>query len=145
MKQKLINAVIRQLSENTKIDEDTRATLRDVTEHGAGGGFSGFIYYTETVAFFKKNRKAILDLVGEYARELGETPIQFVASFNCLKPSPADKYGAGYSRQQDIEDTQAEIARALYGRLAQDDTQVPNALAWFALEEVARHITDGDT
>ncbi len=35
-------------------------------------------------------------------------------------------------------------ARALYGRLASDDTQVANALAWFAAEEVARSIVDAE-
>lgn len=144
MDKKLINAVVKQLTGNAKIDQDTRDALRDVANHGADGGFGGFIYYSETVKFFKKNRALILELVNEYAQEFGQSPIDFVHSFNCLKPSPADKYGGGYSRQQDINETQAEIARALYGRLKSDDTQVPNALAWFALEEVARHITDQD-
>lgn len=142
MDKKLQNAVIRQLTGNTKIDDDTRVTLRDVANHGADGGFTGFIYYSETVKFFKRNRRAILELVKEYAREFEQTPLDFVHSFNVLKPSPPDKYGGGYTREQDIEETQEEIARALYGRLRADDTQVPNALAWFALEEVAREITD---
>jgi hypothetical protein len=38
---------------------------------------------------------------------------------------------------------EAEIARALYGRLERDDTQIPNALTWFAAEEVARELMEG--
>lgn len=71
-----------------------------------------------------------MELVKELADDFGQTPIQFVASFNCLNGNYSDSEG------------EAEISRALYGRLASDDTQVPNALAWFALEEVARFETD---
>ena len=61
------------------------------------------------------------------AQDFGQDPIQFVASFNCL--------------DDDLE-TREEIARALYGRINSDDTLVANALAWFALEETARELTD---
>lgn len=61
------------------------------------------------------------------AQDFGQNPIDMVAGFNCLT---------------DDFDTREEIARALYGRLASDDTQAANALAWFAAEEVARSMTD---
>ena len=122
MNAKLTAAVIRQLG--------GRESLEDIANHGIDGGFTGFIYYTDTIKFFKAHRAEIVELVKEYASEFGQSPIQLVASFGCLKMdanNPEDK---------------SEIARALYGRLASDDTQVPNALAWFAAEEVARAETD---
>ena len=128
MNAKLQNAVIRQLGYNSKHDADLLVTMRDIVNHGIDGCFSGFIYYSDTIAFFKKNRAAIVELVRDMAREFGQDPIEFVASFNCLQPA-------------DFE-TREEIARALYGRIKADDTQVPNALAWFAAEEVSRLMVD---
>ena len=122
MNAKLTAAVIRQLG--------GRESLEDIANHGIDGGFTGFIYYSDTIKFFKVNRALIVELVKEMAEDLGETPIGLVASFNCLK---MDTHKA---------EDEAEISRALYGRLESDDTQVPNALAWFAAEEVARAETD---
>lgn len=127
MNTKLQNAVLSQLGYD-ELTEECRATLEDITNHGINGGFSGFIYYTDTIAFFKKNRGAIIELVREMAQDFGQDPIEMVANFNCIRPA-------------DFE-TREEIARALYGRIKADDTQVPNALAWFAAEEVARELTD---
>lgn len=119
MNEKLIKAVKKQLG-------DTEY-LTDVANNGASGGYPGFTYYTDTVKFFKANKKDIVELVKEMAEEFGESAINFVSSFQCLKPSG------------EWED---EIGRALYGRLSPDDYIVPNALAWFALEEVARYEKD---
>ena len=126
MNKKLENSVIRQLG-LTRKDADLIPTLNDIVNHGIGGGFSGFIYYTETIRFFKKNRTVIVDLVREMAQDFGQNPVDMVAGFNCLT---------------DDFETREEIARALYGRLRSDDTQVANALAWFAAEEVARSIVE---
>lgn len=126
MNTKLQNAVIRQLG-YTRNDEDLIPTLEDITNHGIDGGFSGFIYYADTIKFFKANRHEIIELVREMAQDFGQDPIEMVAGFNCLT--------------NDFE-TREEIARAIYGRVAKDDSLVANALAWFAAEEVARSMTD---
>lgn len=98
----------------------------DVSRHGAGGGFHGFIYYTETVAFARRNKAALLDHIKEQAKEFGEpSPAAFVAAFHCL-----DGYEAG------------EIEAALYTGKGEAATQVYNALAWYALEEVSRAYSD---
>ncbi len=115
MNEKLIKAVKKQIG-------DTEY-LTDVTNNGANAGYPGFTYYSDTVKFFKQNRKEIVELVREMAEEFGESPLNFVAGFNCLKPKG---------------EWEADIARASYGRLESDDYIVPNALSWFALEEVAR-------
>ena len=117
---KLINAVKRQLGEDWK--EDLENVLR--CSSGAAGGFRGFIYYSETTQFAKKNRKEIVKLLEEQAEDFGYSgPIEMVRSFNCLKGFDA---------------TEREVARSLYGRPTEEDTQILNALAWYALEEVAR-------
>ncbi|NBW22023.1 MAG: hypothetical protein EBR82_80125 [Caulobacteraceae bacterium] len=117
---KLINAVKRQLGENWK--EDLENVLR--CSSGAAGGFSGFIYYSETTQFAKKYRKSIVELLEEQAEDLGYSgSIEMVRSFNCLKG---------------FDPNEREVARSLYGRPTEEDTQILNALAWYALEEVAR-------
>jgi hypothetical protein len=109
--EKLINAVKRQLGENWK--EDLQNVLR--CSSGAAGGFTGFIRHEDTVKFAKKYRKPIMELLEEQAEGYGYSgSIEMVKSFNCLK---------GF----DATDRETE-----------DDTQILNALAWYALEEVAR-------
>ena len=114
MDQKLINAVKKQLGDDTY--------LTDVNNGGADAGFPGFTYYTDTVKFFKQNKTEIVKLVKEYAEEFGQSPIEFVTGFNCLKGIV----------------TEEEVATALYGHIGNNDVTVANALSWFALEEVAR-------
>lgn len=125
MDKKLVNAVIRQLG--------GRESLEDIANHGIVGGFGGFIYTSDTIAFFKRNRAEIVALVKEYADEFGESDIDTVARFNCLSGRNWDK--ERYTKEG--RELAAEIARALYGRMKKDDRQVANALAWFAAEEVA--------
>ena len=117
---RLILATIRQLG--------GRESLEDVANHGASGGYSGFTYYTDTVSFFRRNRKDIVEMVKNMAREMGETAHTIVCGFNCLAPCD--------------DQTMESVARCLYGRITDDDTQTANALAWFALEEVARAFSD---
>ncbi|NIU82320.1 MAG: hypothetical protein GWN64_02320, partial [Candidatus Thorarchaeota archaeon] len=42
-------------------DEDLASTLEDICNHGIDGGFSGFIYYTDTVEFAKANMELIVE------------------------------------------------------------------------------------
>lgn len=120
----LIRSVVRQIG-----DKDS---LRDVAEHGAGGGFHGFCYYSETVPFYRRNRAAILNLARSMSDDFGQPVIEMIAGFGCLKTT--DKAEA-----VELAD---EIGRALYGKIGEKETQVANALAWFALEEVARAFCD---
>lgn len=110
----LIRSVVRQSGGWQRF----REIAPDVSRHGASGGFGGWIYYPETLAFTRRNLKAIRQALADLARDLGESgPLAVVSGFNCLK-------GA----------TEEEIAGTLYGN-GNEDTQVGNALAWFALEE----------
>ena len=120
----LVRAVIEQMdgtvNDNGEVGDETLDTLRDVMEHGADYGVSGFTYCTDTCAFFTANRKAILALLKDAAENYGESSaLSLVKAFRCAKDFGED-----------------EIAATLYG--SEPDDMVANCLAWFALEEVAR-------
>lgn len=102
--------------------EEARDTLRDIRDHGIDGGFHGFIYYTDTVAFYEDNKTEILALVRNMAQEFGQTEVEFLSGFRCLD--------------------QETVSAALLGDDEHARDAVHNALAWFAAEEVARELAD---
>lgn len=115
---KLIRSTIRQIG-----DKDS---LKDVYNHGADAGYCGFTYYSDTVSFYKRNKSDILELLKEQAENCGYyNVIAMVKSFNCLNDVNED-----------------EIGKTLFGTEKQWDTNIANALAWYALEEVARAFCD---
>ena len=93
--------------------------------HGVGGGYSGFIYYSETVEFAKKYRKLIAKLAESQSDDLGLGVIEMIQGFNCFK---------------DDRPSQSDVGACLYGD--GDNTSVMNALAWYAAEEVLRAYAD---
>jgi hypothetical protein len=100
-------------------------SAEDVTNHGIDGGFGGFIYYNETVKFTEDNLDAILDMAKEMAESMGDNNIfTMIASFNCVNESAE------------------EVAEAIYNKDSEERTQIFNALAWFAGEEVCRSYCD---
>lgn len=115
----LIRAVVRQVGGWNNFKE----LAEDVRDYGADGGFSGFIYYTDTLAFFEHNKKLIMSLAKEQASEFGCGVYQMIAGFNCLKI------------------TDSEVVEAIY-ESGEYETDVKNALAWYALEEVCRAYCD---
>jgi hypothetical protein len=113
----LINAVY------SRIGKDS---IQDVNNYGINGGYSGFIYYSETAKFYSRYRKLINKLVFEMAESFGEEAQNMVLNFNCVNSDNESKH---------------DIAICLYGgnlRTLKDEFHVPNALAWFAAEEVCR-------
>lgn len=126
----LQQAVLDQLGIEDPESEDSKGTLEDISSHGADAGWAGFTYYSDTVDFFKYNRSKIVKAVEEMADGIGEQAVDMVRNFRCLG-------AADYS--------QADVARVMYGSLRPNndtDDLVANALAWFALEEVARQLVD---
>jgi len=114
----LIRAVIRQCHGFSSFKE----IAPHVVAHGADAGFGKFIYYTDTVAFYGRNRAAINRMAADIASDIGEGgAIDLIASFDCIKG----------------DFTVEEIAATMYGDKSRMDTQIANALAWFALEEVS--------
>lgn len=121
----LINAVIRNIGMDS---------VEDVINHGIAGGFHGFIYYRETVAFWKRHKKTILEMAENMADDLGENIGEMVGGFNCL-----EYYDYQKRRWTDSEGQDA-VFSTLYGR--KTDDVVANAMAWFSAEEVCRMFED---
>ena len=122
--------LIRAVVKNMHGWDSFKESAKDVVDHGAVCGFGNFIYYTDTIAFTAKNRKTIAELTTRQAADFGDSSeIEMILGFNQL-------------RQEDL--TSSDIARALYGRLTDDDkkTTIYNTLAWYALEEVTRAYCD---
>lgn len=95
----------------------------DVHNYGIDGGYGNFIYYSDTVKFWRNNRKQITDLLLETADMMGEDVLTMIRNFNCL--------GSGY--------TIDEIGKCLYGNFSENNpVQIYNSFAWFAAEEVVR-------
>lgn len=113
---RMTRAILRKLN---------RESLKDVVNHGADGGFSGFIYYTETNAFFRAHKAEILALAESLASDLGEDMLTIISGFNCLK---------------DAKFTPTEIGAAIFSAEGEHAEVIRNAMAWFALEEVAREL-----
>jgi len=108
--------------------ESFKESAQDVTNHGINGGFSGFIYYTDTVKFAKAHKADILAYARDMASDLGEPgAYSMIAGFNCFKG-------------QDL--TGDDVADAINNPRHDEHTNVMNALAWFAGEEVCRSYCD---
>ena len=97
----------------------------DIATCGANCGWSGFIYYNDTVAFTKRNKAKIISCLKEDAVNCGESFANFVSSFNCFKGM-----------------TQDEIMDGLYNPKSDNRTTVYNGLAWYALESVCYAIVN---
>jgi len=95
-------------------------SVPDIANYGASGGFSGFIYYSETIAFTKRNKAKIMQCLQELSSDCGESIINMLQHWTCFK---------GMS--------QCEIMDGLYNPKSDDKTIVYNGLAWYALEDVA--------
>ena len=129
LKMKIVN----QLGIND--EEELKQTFTNIinSPHGASGGFNGFIYYDETCKFARENIKDIFDYAVEQAEQLGEGVYKMISNFNCLN---------------DMNVKETEVASTIHLALkgVEDDqgieTQILNALSWYALEEVAKTEVD---
>ena len=124
MEQKLIDAVVRQLGCEDSCDDDCLEILRDVLNHGADQGVSGFIYYSETHDFYARYQRLIVDHLQDEAESMGmANALELAQSFRCM---------------QDAD--QLDIAKAL---VTIDSTAyIANCLAWYALESVAYYVIE---
>jgi hypothetical protein len=128
--EKLVNNVIEALGYPLKgsgdILKDLSAELVNCAENGADIGISGFIYYSETVSFFTKNRTSIVNHIEHTAEELGMDIFSMVQGFGVFRNSE--------------KPTPTEIGKALWDKshTYPDLTSLYNVFAWYALEEVSR-------
>jgi len=100
--------------------------LVNCAEHGANIGIIGFIYYYETISFFKKNRAAIVSHIERTAAEFGTDIFSMVQDFGVFRNSE--------------KPTPTEIGKALWDTHTthKELTSLYNVFSWYALEEVAR-------
>ena len=112
----LARAVVEQMGG----EESFLEKWQDVSNYGIAGGFNGFTFYAETCEFAKSNMKLIVDLAKQQADDFGTGLLEMIASFNYLHND--------YSLD--------EIAETIWG--GAEDTQILNALAWYAAEEICR-------
>lgn len=101
----------------------------DAAHHGADGGFHGFIYHSDITPWVRRHKVAIRQALADMASDLGEDAISMIRGFRCLQgDATADEIGSVlYGDGSDAGD----MAGMIY-----------SALAWFALEDVGRAITD---
>lgn len=87
-------------------------SFEDVVNHGINGGFSGFIYYSDTTAFYNRHKDDIWELAIDQADEMGNSNVfEMIAGFGGAKSvGSADQF--------------------------------ENLMAWYAAEEVCRHVVD---
>ena len=119
---KLIRAVVKQSGGWEDFKESASGMAQCID-----GGFQGFIYYTDTVAFFKRNRVAILELAERVADDMGEDMLTLIQGFGCFRKD---------------RPSQGALCKALYQGKGEDATNIMNCMTWFAGEEVARSYTD---
>jgi hypothetical protein len=129
MKTSLINAVLSQIEGNNvdidTADKDTIQTAIDAGNHGADGGYSGFIWHDELAKFFEDNRKDILAMAKEDYSEFGYGSIdEMCKDWKCMKG---------------IDSVMMVL---LDGESHEDYTQVADGFAWYALEMVGRWLED---
>lgn len=111
----LAGIVLRQLGGG----KDAVQSAIEAGRHGTDAGWPGFTWYSDTVPFAKRNKRAILECAAELAGEMGTDTVALVKGFQCLKG---------------VEGVEAVLLGT--SRDADSTTAVYNALAWFALEEV---------
>jgi hypothetical protein len=97
----------------------------DICRGGIDGGFHGFVYYSETMPFAKKNMDAIRELATFQAESLGVGVVEMIKGFRCLQGV-----------------TESEVLDGLAGIARPAGINVLNGLAWYAAEEVARAYCD---
>lgn len=127
-------------AESTRFPKITRAILRkldreelaDVCRHGADTGWNGFTYYAETNAFYKAHKADILAMAKADAEDFGQEMLVMVQGFRCLSDKNNGRGKPLYSLD--------EIAAALHSDKGDGSTYIRNALAWYALETVAREL-----
>jgi len=116
-----------QLKENiehrlSEYHEDLKTAAQDICEHGCVNGVSGFIYYSETGAFYKENREDINALLASMAYECGENMDAMVQHF------------------RGVDNTREEIYETMNG--GEQDVSVANVLVWVAVEHWANLYID---
>ena len=98
--------------------------LLDCSKHGADIGISGFMYYKDTAAFFRENRKDIVRHMENAAEEMGTDVISMVQGFAVFRYGPKPAV--------------SEVGKALWAKFRRAGlASLYNVFAWYVLEELA--------
>jgi len=130
----LAAAVRRQLG-SPSIPE-TLETLSDVRRGGADGGFSGFVYYADTIRFARRHREEIVASLISDADDFGmgkgiAGAVQLVSGFRCVSRDVSPHF------LSDAVYAALAGGRARAGVSPDEIETVLNGVAWYALETVA--------
>lgn len=117
------------------MDEDSYQSLLDVANHGASGGFGGFIYYSELYEFVCKNQEKLVEALSEDASDMGEGLFEFIKNFNFLRQN----YDSS-----DSGDLEVELAKTLFGKPDIELGTINSVLGWYALERIAYKVEGAD-
>lgn len=120
------SALIRAVVNQSGGWEAFRESAPFIVKDGAGGGYSGFDNYTETVKFARKNKMDILSYARAQAEKKNMLAFQLIADLEQIK-------------QLEISiDRLAEVINCHFRDDDETYTLVFNGLAWFTLEECAQ-------
>jgi hypothetical protein len=129
---KTINSVIialgyHPLHGTAKDFKELSGVFVDCSKHGADAGFTGFSYYTDTVSFYTKHRRDIINNMEHIAEKLETDVITMVLNFKEF-------------RNNDYAPNPSEVGKALWDTSINysDYTELYNVFAWYTLEEVSR-------
>jgi hypothetical protein len=99
-----------------------KSNAKQAAEHGADAGWPGFTSYTDTIKFYTKNKKLIMQALREDADNFGVTVSEMTKAWRALKGVP---------------DAMTVLAE---GDSHEDFTTVANAMAWYALERAGQSL-----
>ena len=129
----------------------------DVASHGADCGTSGFIYYTETEAFYNANENLINTLLEEVRENVYEDEVSTIEMLKGFGRSSDLNYiysGVDFDEEygeydyDTIPDFGSEVVHAkldfdtMQWEAVEKDTYYKNLISWFVLEESSRYISD---
>ena len=115
--------VVEQLGYDN-LNKEAAQTLKDISNFGIAGCYTGFIYYNETCKFFEDNKELIMAQLLEDRWNIGYSSLtEMLSSFECLKDVDT------YNIEQFLINSDDESN--------EDETTLKNGLAWYAAETVA--------
>ena len=121
IKKSLTQAVIDQLTVREFLDY-----AQNISENGISGGYNGFVFYTETVDFYEKNRVLIIEWAKDYSLSIG-LESSFLTTLAQAQVFKNNDIG--------IDD----LAELIYSQEAKekDDYEIfCNSMSWIVAEEV---------
>ena len=120
-----------------KTDNDEMIAIYE--GHIGDGSASAFIYYVDTVGFFRKHRTAIVELLLQEHEEIGcgKGFVESISTWNCFGRQSGDK--------REMSELQETIVRVIAGakeREGEDFTIVENGLTWGVMETISRYFVE---